>query len=57
MCVGDQWEKGSQSFERLNPRRAVLTHMHTPLDYATVQAETPPHIEPAYDGMTVELPF
>ncbi len=27
--------------ERLKPGRAVLTHMHMPLDYATVMAETP----------------
>ncbi|OQP88140.1 phosphoribosyl 1,2-cyclic phosphodiesterase [Rhizobium rhizosphaerae] len=39
--------------ERLAPRRAILTHMHIPLDYATVMAETPRHVEPAFDGMTV----
>jgi phosphoribosyl 1,2-cyclic phosphate phosphodiesterase len=37
--------------ERLRPRRAILTHMHTPLDYDTVLAETPDHVEPAYDQM------
>ena len=37
--------------DRLKPGRAVLTHMHTPLDYATVMAETPDGVEPAYDGM------
>lgn len=42
--------------ERLKPARALLTHMHVPLDYATVLAETPAHVEPAYDGMVVELP-
>jgi phosphoribosyl 1,2-cyclic phosphate phosphodiesterase len=29
--------------------------MHVPLDYATVTAETPANVEPAYDGMTVEI--
>lgn len=43
--------------ERLKPRRAVLTHMHIPLDYATVLAETPEHVEPAYDGMQIEFTF
>jgi phosphoribosyl 1,2-cyclic phosphate phosphodiesterase len=43
--------------ERLTPGRAVLTHMHTPLDYETVAAATPPHVEPAYDGLIVEIPF
>lgn len=40
---------------RLKPRRAILTHMHTPLDYRTVLAETPDHVEPAYDGMRFEM--
>ncbi|UUP19466.1 MBL fold metallo-hydrolase [Nitratireductor thuwali] len=41
---------------RLAPRRAVLTHMHTPMDYAAVERQTPAHIAPAYDGMTIEIP-
>jgi phosphoribosyl 1,2-cyclic phosphate phosphodiesterase len=40
--------------EQLKPRRAVLTHMHVPLDYETVQRETPVHVEPAYDGLVIE---
>jgi phosphoribosyl 1,2-cyclic phosphate phosphodiesterase len=43
--------------ERLSPRKAVLTHMHIPLDYSAVMAETPPHVEAAYDGMTIEIPY
>ncbi|MFC5586096.1 MBL fold metallo-hydrolase [Nitratireductor kimnyeongensis] len=43
--------------ERLAPRRAVLTHMHIPLDYETVLRETPDHVEPAFDGMVLELPI
>ena len=38
-----------------SPRRAVLTNMHIDLDYDTVEAETPAHITPAYDGMTIDL--
>ncbi len=38
------------------PKRAVLTNMHIDLDYAEVKAETPAHIQPAYDGMVLELP-
>ncbi len=41
--------------ERLQPQRAVLTHMHIPLDYEAVRAETPDHVEPAYDGMVIEI--
>lgn len=40
---------------RFSPKRAVLTHMHTPLDYETVLNETADHIEPAYDGMRLEF--
>lgn len=42
--------------EKLKPERAVLTHMHIPLDYATVMAETPDHVAPAHDGLVFELP-
>ena len=41
--------------ERLKPARAILTHMHVPLDYETVQKETPAHVEPAYDGFSFEV--
>jgi phosphoribosyl 1,2-cyclic phosphate phosphodiesterase len=46
----------SQTLEwigRMAPRRAVITNMHLDLDYATLDGETPPHITPAYDGMTI----
>lgn len=41
--------------ERLKPRRALLTHMHVPLDYETVRRKTPENVEPAHDGLVVEL--
>jgi phosphoribosyl 1,2-cyclic phosphate phosphodiesterase len=40
---------------RVGPKRAVLTHMHIDLDYATLVRELPPGIEPAYDGMIIDL--
>ena len=40
---------------RFKPRRAVLTNLHNDLDYATLRAEVPAGVEPAYDGMA--LPF
>jgi len=39
---------------QLAPRRAVLTNMHIDLDYRTLDAETPDHITPAYDGMQID---
>ncbi len=41
---------------RVQPRRAVITNMHIDLDYATLEAELPPGIVPAFDGMVVETP-
>lgn len=38
---------------RARPARAVITNMHIDLDYETLRNELPPHITPAYDGMTV----
>lgn len=43
--------------ERLKPKHAILTHMHTPLDYETVMRETPANVEPAFDGMSFEVEF
>ena len=41
---------------RAKPSRAVLTNMHNDLDYGELEAELPPHIRPAHDGMVIELP-
>lgn len=41
--------------ERAAPARAVLTNMHIDIDYATLEAETPAHITPAYDGLVITL--
>lgn len=39
---------------KVKPRRAVITNMHIDLDYATLATELPPHISPAYDGLTID---
>ena len=41
---------------RLKPDRAILTNMHISLDYASLAAELPPGVEPAWDGLTVSAP-
>ena len=41
--------------ERLKPKCAILTNMHVDLDYATLRAELPPNIEPAFDGMEISF--
>ncbi len=40
--------------ENMRPRRAILTNLHTDLDYETLMKRLPPHIVPDYDGMRVE---
>lgn len=42
--------------EEIRPAQAVLTNMHIDLDYATVDAETPAHVTPAFDGMVIRRP-
>lgn len=41
--------------DRVRPRRAVLTHMGHELDYARLAAELPPGVEPARDGLVIEI--
>ncbi|WP_394155190.1 MBL fold metallo-hydrolase [Loktanella salsilacus] len=41
---------------RAKPAQAVLTNMHIDLDYATLCAELPAGVTPAYDGRTLTLP-
>ncbi len=43
--------------KKLAPKRAILTHMHVPLDYETVLRETPDNVEPGYDGLRFEIPL
>ena len=41
--------------EELAPRRAILTNLHTDLDYETLAKKLPPGVIPAYDGLTVSV--
>jgi phosphoribosyl 1,2-cyclic phosphate phosphodiesterase len=43
--------------ERVKPRRAILTNLHVDLDYETLKRELPHGVEPAYDGMRIQLPI
>ena len=61
-CISDKpapthshLEQTLEWIERASPKRAILTHMSGHLDYDTLKAQLPPHIEPAYDGMVVEV--
>jgi phosphoribosyl 1,2-cyclic phosphate phosphodiesterase len=42
--------------ERLKPRRAILTNLHSELDYEELRSRLPANVEPAFDGLRIELP-
>jgi phosphoribosyl 1,2-cyclic phosphate phosphodiesterase len=42
--------------ERIGPRRAILTNLHSDMDYDTLRKRLPAHVEPAYDSMRIVLP-
>lgn len=40
---------------RLKPKRAVLTNLHTDLDYDELKSRLPANVKPAYDGMKLSF--
>ncbi len=48
--------KAMEWVERLKPRHTVLTHMNHTVDYDVIRAKCPPGVEPAYDGLEIEVP-
>ncbi|EIM29735.1 MBL fold metallo-hydrolase [Microvirga lotononidis] len=40
---------------RVKPKRAILTNLHTDLDYEILRSKLPRHIDPAYDGLQIEV--
>jgi phosphoribosyl 1,2-cyclic phosphate phosphodiesterase len=41
--------------ERMAPRQVVLSDLHIDLDYRQLDAETPHHVTPAFDGMQIDV--
>ena len=41
--------------ERVKPGRAILTNLHSDLDYEALSKQLPPGVEPAFDGLQVTL--
>ncbi|ETZ07725.1 octanoyltransferase [Holospora obtusa F1] len=48
-------EKVLSWVERIKPRRTILTHMNSDLDYKELKAQLPFGVEPAFDGMHIFL--
>jgi phosphoribosyl 1,2-cyclic phosphate phosphodiesterase len=42
--------------DRMKPKKAILTNLHVDLDFEMLRATLPSHIEPAYDGLTINIP-
>jgi phosphoribosyl 1,2-cyclic phosphate phosphodiesterase len=43
-----------QWIARIKPKRAILTDLHSDMDYGTLCRTLPEHIVPAFDGMNFE---
>jgi phosphoribosyl 1,2-cyclic phosphate phosphodiesterase len=41
---------------RIKPGRAILTNLHADLDYDQLRRKLPPRVEPAFDGLRIEMP-
>lgn len=50
-------EEALALIKRVAPQRAILTNMHSDLDYATLMNSLPDGVEPGYDGLTVNCPI
>lgn len=48
-------EKSLKWIEKVKPRRAILTHMAHDFDYEKLARELPAGVEPAYDGMVIDM--
>ncbi len=49
------FQKTTQWINELKPKHTILTDLHTSLDYDVLNARTPKNVEPAFDGMTIEI--
>ncbi|MCW2317437.1 phosphoribosyl 1,2-cyclic phosphate phosphodiesterase [Rhodoblastus acidophilus] len=44
-----------EMIDRFRPKRAVLTNLHTDMDYDTLRGQLPEGVEPAFDGMRLTV--
>lgn len=50
------FDKAMSWVELLRPKHTVLTHMNHMVDYDVIRARCPAGVEPAYDGLSIEIP-
>ena len=48
-------EKSLMYINKFSPKKAILTNLHTDLDYNYLKKNLPKNVVPAYDGMSINL--
>ena len=48
-------EKSLKLIKLLNPKNAILTNLHSDLDYEILKKKLPKNVRPAYDGLEIKL--
>ena len=48
-------EKSLEIIKKFSPKKAILTNLHTDIDYNQIRKILPKNIVPAYDGLSVTL--
>jgi phosphoribosyl 1,2-cyclic phosphate phosphodiesterase len=48
-------DQSLEAIAKLKPKRAYLTHISHSLDHRELNDRLPDHIEPAYDGLQIDL--
>mgnify|MGYP001293957221 CR=1 FL=1 len=48
-------EKSLEMIKKFSPKKAILTNLHTDIDYEEIKRKLPKNIVPAFDGLTIIL--
>ena len=48
-------DKSLEMIKKFRPRKAILTNLHTDIDYNEIKKKLPKNIVPAYDGLSILL--
>ena len=48
-------EKSLEMIKKFSPKKAILTNLHTDIDYDKIKKKLPKNVVPAYDGLSVIL--
>ena len=48
-------EKSLEMIKIFKPKKAILTNLHTDIDYKKIKKKLPKNVIPAHDGLTLTL--